>query len=370
MAQPDGDQRGINPMPEQLPTQAAIGERLRRGRVAFPPLALQWREGNSPHARGPSAAGALRVVWRRRGFRFTPLCRRLGTRKALAEAIEEARSGAGVARMPSLLIVPYLNAESLAALEEAGISGIDLCGNGIIEVPGQLYVRRSGEPNPFRAVGVIKNVYRDISSLVARVFLARPEYGSLRAVLEEIERRGGAISLPTVSKVARVLEEELIVARSTAGRAQFRLVQPEKLLDRLANHYRPASITRRWSGKFRGDEANLRDCLRAWSRGRNRVVQTGASSATAYAVMARSDPTAFYCDDLSSLLAFLEDRVEPNSRFPNLTLLETNDNTVYFDRRLDYVASGAQTYLELSAGDKRERETAAQVRAAILAGLA
>jgi hypothetical protein len=57
-----------------------------------------------------------------------------------------------------------------------------------------------------------------------------------------------------------------------------------------------------------------------------------------------------------------------SSRFPNLEILETDDETVYFDARggasLPW-ASPVQTYLELMAGDKRDKETADQVKLSI-----
>ena len=59
-------------------------------------------------------------------------------------------------------------------LEAEGVSGIDLCGNGVIVVPDQLLVLRTGFPNRFRWEGTIKNVYRKNSSIVARVFLLVP----------------------------------------------------------------------------------------------------------------------------------------------------------------------------------------------------
>jgi len=56
-------------------------------------------------------------------------------------------------------------------------------------------------------------------------------------------------------------------------------------------------------------------------------------------------------------------------RFPNVELIETDDETVYFDARENtefWWASPVQVYLELMAGDKRDRETAEQVRSLIL----
>jgi hypothetical protein len=58
-----------------------------------------------------------------------------------------------------------------------------------------------------------------------------------------------------------------------------------------------------------------------------------------------------------------------SDRFPNLELLATEDETVYFDARQEgnfWWASPVQVYLELMAGDKRDQETAEQINAVIL----
>ena len=69
---------------------------------------------------------------------------------------------------------------------------------------------------------------------------------------------------------------------------------------------------------------------------------------------------------MESLLKRLGPDLEETSRFANIELLETDENFVYFDARDDLVASPVQTYLELMQGDKRERETAEQLRKTIL----
>ena len=61
--------------------------------------------------------------------------------------------------------------------------------------------------------------------------------------------------------------------------------------------------------------------------------------------------------------------LNPIDRFPNLEILETDDETVYFDARKDrnfWWASPVQVYLELMSGDKRDRETAEQVKSFIV----
>jgi hypothetical protein len=61
-----------------------------------------------------------------------------------------------------------------------------------------------------------------------------------------------------------------------------------------------------------------------------------------------------------------------SDRFPNLELIETEDETVYFDARQKdnfWWASPVQVYLELMTGDKRDQETAEQVRSFLLRDL-
>jgi len=48
-----------------------------------------------------------------------------------------------------MIVTPYLSPERLNELEERGISGVDLSGNGIVVIPGEMFVRRTGEPNRF-----------------------------------------------------------------------------------------------------------------------------------------------------------------------------------------------------------------------------
>jgi hypothetical protein len=82
--------------------------------------------------------------------------------------------------------------------------------------------------------------------------------------------------------------------------------------------------------------------------------------------MARESVSRYYCTDIPGLVSCLGDSIREGERFPDIELLETNDATVYFDSREGFDASPIQTYLELLSGEKRERETAQQVRKRLL----
>ena len=312
----------------------------------------------------------VRVSWQRNSYKFAAEYKRLSNPKAIKAAADQARTHALTARLLPLVVVPFLNERAIDDLEARSVSGIDLCGNGVMIVPGEWYVRRTGKPNPFREEGVIKNVYRKSSSVVARLFLARPEFNSVQEALEELRRRGGRVTLPTVSKVCRRLEDDLIIDRKREGATKLWLIQPDRLLDRLAESYSPPDVRTRITGKLRGIEPpEFRTRLREWAQGTgNQVAMTGASSVDAYAVMVRDGAEEYYCTDAAAAASALGDRFQPAERFATITLLETPDEEVYFDRRDDLIASQVQTFLELSSGDKRDRETADQVRKVILTG--
>ncbi len=74
-----------------------------------------------------------------------------------------------------------------------------------------------------------------------------------------------------------------------------------------------------------------------------------------------------YCPKVEMLLERLPG--SQSDRFPNLELLETEDEPVYFDARQEdgfWWASPLQVYMELMVGDKRDQETAEQLKALIL----
>ena len=133
---------------------------------------------------------------------------------------------------------------SYDSLQEQQVSGIDLSGNALILVPGEILVSRTGAPNKFRRSGVIKNVYRKNSSIVARVFLLKPQYDSITEVMDEIKTRGGSVTQATVSKVCSSLDQDLVIER-TKGKSprtrSLRLIQPEKLLELAHCQLRPSS---------------------------------------------------------------------------------------------------------------------------------
>jgi hypothetical protein len=266
-------------------------------------------------------------------------------------------------RFYPLVVAPYLSEKTLNRLAEAEISGIDLSGNGVVIVPDKLFIYRTGEKNKFLSSAPIKNIFRGTSSLAARVFFARPEYENVGEVLEEITRRGGRTTFSTVSKVLKTLEEELIISKGE----RISLLDAKKLLDLLLKNYRRPDVRRNLSVKCAdynlalkrlAENAERKKILSAWSLpGRYAALVQGVAE------------SKFYTESIDGLLEGV-DFTETN-RFPDLTLLETIDPTVYFDRRKDKefdLLSPLQTFLQLAAEGKREQEAANSMIKKLLEG--
>ena len=356
----------------KTPSEIEILELLRRGQVQLPPLAVFVEMVEVSTMAGVLDA-FVRLDWGSRRFRFVAECKRLWTPKAISEAVSHVRRSARPPDFYPLLVVPYLPEARLEELLAQQVSGIDLCGNGVVVVPNELLVYCTGRPNLFRSEADIKNVFRGVSSLVARAFLLVPEYASVQEAQREVERRGGKLALATVSKVCKGLEAMLLIERKRSeGSAarQLRLLQPDKLLDLLQSNYVAPDVTRTVRGKTKLAPEDFRKEIAALESERTRVVLTGFGSVGAYAVMATEPMQYFYCTDLDATIRMLGSAFEPTDRFANVTLFETKEAAVYFDRRPGLTASPIQAYLELATGDKRSQETAEQLRRTILSPLA
>jgi hypothetical protein len=259
-----------------------------------------------------------------------------------------------------MVMAPYLSPEALDRLSAENISGIDFSGNGVVTIPGKWFVYRTGAPNRFPSSAPIKNVFSGSSSLVARAFLLRREFPSVGEVQEEISRRGGSISLPTVSKVLKTLEEELIIGKGET----IRLLDAKRLLDQLLKNYREPRVRRRLKIKV----GSFEDALSQFKSNADRdEVLVAGDSPSRYVVMPSVDALRIYTSSTEGLLRGVD--FEETTRFPSFELVETSDQTVYFDRRKGdgfYWTSPIQVYLELAAGGKREQETAAQLREDLL----
>ncbi|HEX8250847.1 MAG TPA: hypothetical protein VF599_21920 [Pyrinomonadaceae bacterium] len=324
------------------------------------------KAASEPTGNGGGGSGdvLLNITWKTGAEKFvaeilgqaTP--KQIETRILRLEKYPNATASGGEQRGKNrfypLIIAPYLSEKTLNRLTEAEISGIDLSGNGVVVIPDRLFVYRTGEKNKFLSNAPIKNIFRGTSSLVARVFFAKPEYEGVGEVLEEITKRGGRTTFSTVSKVLKALEEELLVSKNE----KIKLVEAKKLLDSLLKNYRPPDVRRTLSVKCAADlSLSLK---RLSENAESRKVLYARHYPERFAALAEGvAPVKIYAESINGLLDGVD--FTETGRFPDMTLLETDQPTVYFDRRKDkdlYLVSPLETFLQLSIEGKREQEGA------------
>jgi hypothetical protein len=308
--------------------------------------------------------------WGESQLLFAVEVKRYGSDKSVMQAANNAQYYAECLNMSPLVVVPWLSEDQLLSLEKRRISGVDLCGNGVLVAPG-LSVFRSGSRNKFPASRPLKRVYDGTSALVARVFLLKPEYKSVSEIREEVLARGGNITLSTVSKVLKQLDEDVIVSKSKDG---IKLLQADKLLDRLRTNYQAPKITDviRCKIDAAGDVSKL--VTKAAKQANSKLVLSGTSSVDYYATMGREPLDTYFCTIIPlKQLEGLGAKIDTASRFPNVEFQVTTEEYVYFDARKDksglLIASPIQTYLELATSDKRGQEIAQQVEKDLLTDL-
>ena len=353
-------------------SEKEIIRQLEEGTVQLPPLQVRL----SSRREGASDSGAdaiVQVSYGKQREEFAVEFKAQSTPKVLREAMYRVRAAARDMRFNPMIIVPYLSEDVLKELEGEGVSGVDLCGNGIVIVPGRMFVYRTGNPNRFPSSAPIKNIYRKNTSMIGRLFLVRPKFTQVTEIMEELNRRnllskwtGQPVALSTVSKAIKGLEDDLILGRRGSAAS---LLQGEKLLDRLSENYVEPKIGQimNWKLPLPTGGGKLEDVLKEAYQSGIPAAATGTSSVSRYAVMQPGDVLRIYCPDPKGWLAKLPG--DQSDRFPTLSIIQTEDASVYFDARAEegmVWASPVQTYLELMKGDKRDLETATQVRDRIL----
>ncbi|MCX5975301.1 MAG: hypothetical protein NTV33_00330, partial [Coprothermobacterota bacterium] len=226
-----------------MATEKEIIELITRGELSFSPLSICLLQVQPVIKENVLADALIEVSWGEKKAKFAVEFKAISTPKAFQSALNQLKFLSLQEKIGRMLIMPFLDDKQLQELEREEISGIDLCGNGVVIVPGLFAVSRNGEENRFPSSASIKNIYRKNSSMVGRVFLSRSSYPSVREVCEEVNRRNMLVnrwgskpmSLSTVSKSLKTLESDLIIERNNV----IHLLQADKLLEKLRESYSP-----------------------------------------------------------------------------------------------------------------------------------
>ena len=354
------------------PNETEFAESLRAKSLSLPPLTFKLIK-TQPKFDGPRVWDfKIEVQWGNQKAQFAAEYKSLSTPKVFEETLRACQTPQLPKDCFPLIIMPFLRRPQLDELEQAGVSGVDLCGNGVVMVPNRFWVFRTGNANQFTTYAPIKNIYRRNTSMVARALLTAPSFPSVQELLDEVNRRNILASatsetpttLGTVSKALRQLEDDLIVSRDVG----VRLFQADKLLEKLQQNYKPLKTTNRVKLKIDCDFDKLPKMLAdKLNEKSGPVVANGLSSVNLYAVMQREEKLSLYCQNLAKVQKAIG--ANETDRFFNLELIETAEQPLYFDAQKEagfYWASPVQTYLELMAGDKRDQEVAEQVKNVIV----
>ena len=356
-----------------------------RGYFRLGPVTLKYT-GGSKASMGPRGDNFfsitfLNVTEGSREYEFLAEVTALSTPKSLDATIRTIKRGVDVldstcpapeTKQCPLVIAPYLSEERLNELVSQGVSGLDLCGNGVL-IADDLFVYKTGSKNLYPQSTRLRNVYQLKSSTIPRALLIESKFQSVKKLVEFINTRCGDITFPTVSKVLKQLEEDMVIAREAKS---LRQIQPEKILDALRTNYRPPKITNTWLGRC--NAASLKELVtplqQAADAQEKRFVLTGTASANQYCTFGGEQIVSIYTEaSIAPLLDATGRQYEEGKRFANLEIFQTFSDWVYFDPRDKdglQVASPIQAYLELANGDPRQRQAGEQIRQRILANLA
>lgn len=318
---------------------------------------------------GPHLDAVVTVAWDdTESARFGIEIKSRSTPQMLDWAITQVKSA--VMTQPGLLpmiFVPYLSEERIAILAREMVSGIDLCGNGIIVIQRRMTVRSVGKPNLYKERSPILRPFAGRSAIVCRVLLQHNRWETLGALHAAILQQGETVSLASCSKVVSALAEELIVRRENG----IIMVQDRlRILDGLGGewaHIRPA---RRQAVHLPpiGPEKNFLPYLaeRFKTSGNIRWMVGGSSSAPRYTMLAQAGPREITVSNLNHALTCTQAKPDAVAAFADVVFTEYDAPGIFIDSEKDEQgvswASPLQTWLELQSGDARQIQTAADVR--------
>lgn len=148
------------------------------------------------------------------------------TRMAIAQLKEYLKD---IKDSYGILVAPYLSDASRQICKEAGIGCIDLAGNAFLSFKN-VFIDRSGRPNPFIAARISKSVFSPKSSRILRVLLSDL---SKKWYVETLSREAG-ISIGLTSRVKQTLLSEEWIKEENKS---FYLAKPQEVLNQWVNNY-------------------------------------------------------------------------------------------------------------------------------------
>jgi len=347
--------------------ESAMIDRFQVGSVLLAPLVVRDAQLDPP-IRGDNGVDArleAGISGQQETFCFVLESKSRSTPEMFRSAVAQVKSRTMADEWP-MIQVPYLSPLQLDELEKAAVSGVDLCGNGVINIPGRLYIIRSGQPNQYPDSRPLSNPYRGRSAMVARMLLQRPQWRSLNELASAMEVAGETLSIAQVSKAVKALKEDLMVVKRDGA---IELVDPLRLLDQLGKNWRKPQIKERLAFRI----LKGFDWVRSYNSERIlRWSVTGESSVANYATFSQAGPLRLAVSSVALAKALLRGQAQEETiaSLADIELLETDSPGIYFSSETDKDgirwASRLQTWLELQNGDARQQDAARDLRTQIL----
>ena len=271
--------------------------------------------------------------------------------------------------MVPIVVAPYIGAKQAMILADKGVSWIDLSGNMSIRVSNRVYIERTGKPNRFPDTAPIKKIFQGTSSLVSRALLLRPEgFSSLYEMVDFINGRNAKITLSTVSKVLKSLEEDLLITKS---KKMIYVTNAERLLERLKEGY--INSTGQKASETYSFAVDKPDAM---FTAFNEMLSIDYVACGFYAAqikgLAVTDKISIFVRSMESVKrAAVRNQIQitPDAEFGNVSITESSDPGVWFNADIkprSTIVDDIELYLEMITDTPRGPKIAEQLKRRIL----
>ncbi|MHC4926946.1 MAG: hypothetical protein ACYTER_06385 [Planctomycetota bacterium] len=267
-----------------------------------------------------------------------------------------------------MIVAPYISEKQAALLKDNGVSWIDLSGNMILNIPLGIYIERTGKPNKYPDTAPIKKIYQGTSSLVSRALLLNPKgFSSLNGIVDFINQRNGKITLATVSKVLKALDEDLLVSRKDSW---ISVKQPQLLLANLAEGYADYSKNRK-DRSFIYDVDDIDVLCEILSQANLKYAFCGyyAAQKKGYGVTGQVSIFLESKRDLYKVNKMIPDIANPDEEYGQVKFVETKNPCVWFncqEKSSGNIVDDLELYLEMMIDSPRGPKIAKQLEKQIL----
>ena len=250
-----------------------------------------------------------------------------------------------------IFMAPYISPQAADICMKDGVGYLDFAGNCYFSF-GQVYIKQTGNQNPFRTRRDLVSLFSPKSSRVLRVLLNNPGRAWKTQALADEAR----VSLGQIANVKNLLLDREWITKQDG----FSLTAPWMLLEEWANiyTYRKNEVRNYYSLKSIPEiEADLAKVCR--EKGIEYAL-TGFSGAARFASAVRFTRIMAYADNTKEDVASLLNLKEVDSG-ANVTLLGPYDEGVFYGTQVIEnirIVSPVQIYLDLKGYKGRGEEAA------------